>query len=220
MSALIVSTSLTRTRGADNVVDMAPRVPYAEAAKVLLRDTLLNAASDLLREKSWQDLKMGDIATAAGVSRQTLYKEFRSRQLFAEAYILRETEVFLAAVEEAIVAHVAEPREALAAALEVFLTAAAEEPLIKAIVAGDDSDGLLSTVTNHAGPILHGSTVRLTEMLVKQWPDTDHEALNRISRYLVRLAVSYAASPDGTPAEIARETVTVLGPYLDEVLGG
>lgn len=53
---------------------MAPRVPYAEAAKVLLLDTLLNAASDLLREKSWQDLKMGDIATAAGVSRQTLYK--------------------------------------------------------------------------------------------------------------------------------------------------
>lgn len=128
--------------------------------------------------------------------------------------------MFLAAVEQAIVAHVAEPREALAAALEVFLTAAAEEPLVKAIVAGDDSDGLLSTVTNHAGPILHGSTVRLTEMLVKQRPDTDHEALNRIARYLVRLAVSYAASPDGTPAEVARETVTVLGPYLDEVLGG
>jgi len=61
------------------------RVPYAEAAKALLRDTLFDAAGELLRHRGWSDLTMADVATAAGVSRQTLYKEFGSRPAFAQA---------------------------------------------------------------------------------------------------------------------------------------
>jgi AcrR family transcriptional regulator len=195
-----------------------PRVPFAEAARVLLRNTLLDAASELLRENAWAGLKMADIAAAAGVSRQTLYKEFGSRQAFAQAYILRESEEFLSAVERAVAEHVDEPRKALAAAVEVFLTVAAEEPLIKAIVAGDDSDGLLALVTNQAGPILHGATGRLSAFLISRWPEASASSLRLFAKSLVRLAVSHAASPDGTPAETAAAMSAVLGPYLDEVV--
>ena len=218
----VLSTALTPEGVADNVVDMTavkPRVPFAEAARVLLRDTLLDAATDLLRVNAWADLKMADIAAAAGVSRQTLYKEFGSRQAFAQAYILRESNEFLAAVESAIAAHLDDPREALSAAVKVFLTAAAEEPLIKAIVAGDDSDGLLALVTNQAGPVLHGATDRLAAFLIAQWPDSAADSLELVAKYLVRLAISHAASPDGTPAETAAAMSAVLGPYLDQVVG-
>lgn len=51
------------------------RAPYAVAARELLRDTLLDAARDLLGERDWSEVTMADIATAAGVSRQTLYSE-------------------------------------------------------------------------------------------------------------------------------------------------
>jgi len=218
----VLSTSLTRAGGADNVVDMTAakrRVPFAEAARVLLRDTLLDAARDLLHDHEWADLKMADIASTAGVSRQTLYKEFGSRQAFAQAYILREADEFLTAVENALVPHREDPRKAIRAAVEVFLTAAAEEPLIKAIVAGDNSDGLLALVTNQAGPVLHGATDRLAAFLTEQWPHADADALVVAAKYLVRLAISHAASPEGTPAETAATMSVVLGPYLDQVVG-
>ena len=73
---------------------------------------------------------MGDIAAAAGVSRQTLYKEFGSRDEFAQAFVMREVDRFLAAVEAAVREHLDDPPTALSAAFDVFLTAAAEDPLV------------------------------------------------------------------------------------------
>lgn len=198
---------------------MTVRVPYAEAAKALLRDTLLTAAGDVLRERSWPETTMADVAKAAGVSRQTLYKEFGSRQGFAQSYILRETDRFLTAVESAVAANVDSPTDAVTAAFEVFLTAAADEPLIKAIVAGDDSDGLLELVTNHAGPILSAATHRLRECLISNWPTAAPADLGLVAENMVRLAVSYAASPSGSPGETARSVSAVFGPALDHFLG-
>ncbi|GLZ42569.1 TetR/AcrR family transcriptional regulator [Actinokineospora sp. NBRC 105648] len=192
------------------------RVPFAEAARTLLRATLLDAAGDLLRERAWSGVTMADVAAAAGVSRQTLYKEFGSRQGFAQEYILRETDRFLTAVEAAIAAHVAEPERALAAAMEVFLTSAAAEPLIKAIVAGDD-DGLLGLVTNRAGPVLSGATARLADCLITSWPTASAPDLRFVAENLVRLAVSHAASPSGTAAHTARAVSAVFGPYLESL---
>ena len=194
------------------------RVPYAEAARTLLRDTLFDAAGDLLRERSWSDTTMADIARAAGVSRQTLYKEFGSRQAFAQAYIVREADLLSTAVERAVAARLDRPREALAAGLEVFLTMAAEEPLIRAIVAGDDSEGLLSLVTNQAGPILLPATERLAAYLVASWPGVAEGKLGVIAETMVRLAISHAASPSGTPAQAGAALAEVAGPYLDLLL--
>jgi AcrR family transcriptional regulator len=222
MIMAVASTSLTPLGGDDNVVDMTavrPRVPFAEAARALLRDTLLDAASDLLRERSWSQTTMADIASAAGVSRQTLYKEFGSRHAFAQAYILRESDRFLSAVERAVAANVEEPRQAVTAALEVFLTAAADEPLIKAIVAGDDSDGLLGLVTNQAGPILQGATDRLAEFLSSSWPRVPARSIRLVAETLVRLAISHAASPSGPPADSAASVAEIFGPYLDQIIG-
>jgi AcrR family transcriptional regulator len=197
---------------------MAERVPYAEAAKALLRDTLLSAAGDLLRERSWPETTMADVAKAAGVSRQTLYKEFGSRQGFAQAYILRESDRFLTEVEAAVAVNTDDPRRAVAAALHVFLTAAAEEPLIMAIVAGDDGDGLLELVTNHAGPILSSATVRLTAFLAACWPTVDPAVMDSVGANLVRLAISYAASPPGSAKDAVHGVAEIFGQYVEHLL--
>src|SRR5688572_1846340 len=88
------STSSPRT---DAVA--AERIPYATAARELLRTTLLDAARELLRDRPWNEVTMAQVAQAAGVSRQTLYNEFGSREEFAQAFVLREGDRFLAAVE-------------------------------------------------------------------------------------------------------------------------
>ena len=57
----------------------ARRQPYPVAARELLRSSLLDAACEELRQRRWSDVTMAEVALAAGVSRQTLYKEFGSR---------------------------------------------------------------------------------------------------------------------------------------------
>lgn len=45
---------------------------------------------------------MAEAASAAGVSRQTLYNEFGTRDELGQALVIRESDRFLDAVEEAI----------------------------------------------------------------------------------------------------------------------
>ena len=61
------------------------RTPYAVAARELLRNTVFEAARHELSTRRWNEVTMADVAAAAGVSRQTLYKEFGSRDEFARA---------------------------------------------------------------------------------------------------------------------------------------
>ena len=75
----------------------APR-RYSEAARELLRTTLLDAARALLGERGWARVTMADVAARVGVSRQTLYNTFGSRDELAQALVLREQERMLAGV--------------------------------------------------------------------------------------------------------------------------
>ena len=51
----------------------APRVPYAEASRVLLRHSILDGMRELLLAKDWSSITLSDVARAAGISRQTIY---------------------------------------------------------------------------------------------------------------------------------------------------
>src|ERR1700712_5523116 len=77
------------------------RTPYPEAARELLRATLFGAARDQLEQRAWAEVTMSDIAAAAGVSRQTLYKEFGNGNEFGLAFVIHEGERFLDDVEAA-----------------------------------------------------------------------------------------------------------------------
>jgi AcrR family transcriptional regulator len=207
------------------IAAMAPtparqRPTYAEAAKTLLRDTLLDAAGDLMRERGWAEVTMADVAAAAGVSRQTLYHEFGSRSDFAQAYVLREADRFVSSVEAALRSHAADPRGALVAAFEVFLAAAEGHPLMRAIVSGDDGDELLALVTSRGGPVLGLATDRLAAVLEGIWTEVDPTPIRLVADCMVRLAISHATLPAGPPQPSAAAVAEVLGPYLDQVVRG
>jgi AcrR family transcriptional regulator len=218
----VVSSQLTRAATAASVdVVSAPRnrVRYPEAARNLLRETLFNAASDLIAQSSWPETRMADVAKAAGVSRQTLYNEFGSRQGFAQAFVLHEAEMFLAAVEEAIAAQADNPRAALGAAVRVFLKTAEDEPLIVAIASGEAGDGLLPLVTNQAGPVLGFATERLSAFLGETWPHVAKESVRLIAENMIRLGISHAASSTAPAEQTADDLAELFGPYLEQVVG-
>ncbi|MEN3318831.1 MAG: hypothetical protein V7643_2232, partial [Mycobacterium sp.] len=50
----------------------AQRIPYAEASRVLLRDSILDGMRELLLTRDWSSITLSDVAMAAGISRQTI----------------------------------------------------------------------------------------------------------------------------------------------------
>ena len=48
----------------------AKRIPYAEASRVLLRDSILDGMRELLLTRGWSSITLSDVAGAAGISRQ------------------------------------------------------------------------------------------------------------------------------------------------------
>ncbi|MGW1793738.1 TetR/AcrR family transcriptional regulator, partial [Streptomyces tubercidicus] len=66
------------------------------------RESLLDAAYTALTERAWAAVRMVDVAAAAGVSRQTLYNEFGSKEGLARALVRRETDHYLAGVARAL----------------------------------------------------------------------------------------------------------------------
>lgn len=193
--------------------------PYAELARGVLRERVLDAVGDLLRDRPWARVTMADVAERGGVSRQTLYNAFGSRPELAEAYVAREAAWFLTAVDAAVRGHGAEPREALAAAVEIFLSAAGQHPLVRALTADDGSEELLPLVTTRGGPLIERVTEHLTELFVEIWPQLRAGDAAPVADALVRLAISYAALPSADPADTAADLAQLLGPRIDELLG-
>lgn len=197
---------------------MSAEPSYAEASRGLLRERLFAAATELLEGRRWADVTMADVATGAGVSRQTLYNEFGSRDEFAQAFLLREADLLIAEVEQGIQAHENDARAALTAAFEVFLSKAAEDPLVRTIATGDGTDGLLPLVTVQGGPVIGYATERLSEVLQGGWTKLDEAQARRVAEPLVRLAISHLALPTDAPETVAANAAEMLGPYLEQLL--
>jgi AcrR family transcriptional regulator len=195
-----------------------PATPYRLAARQLLRDTLLDAARGLLGERPWAQISMAEVARAAGVSRQTLYKEFGSRDEFAQAFVIREGARFLDAVERAIGANLDDPRAALTAGLEVFLSAAAEDPLVALLLADDGTGGMLPLLTTQSGPVLLWASARLGDAMRAGWPHADDEDVELLADTFVRLAISYVTMPRASPRETAAAATALLAPYLERAM--
>lgn len=194
------------------------RVPYSVAARQLLHSTLLDAACDELDRRRWSEITMADIARAAGVSRQTLYKEFGSRDEFAQVLLMREVARFLHAVEQAVHARLDDPAQALAAGFDVFLTAAAENPLVRTIVSGEGAEELLALFTTQGKPLVDHAVEHITAVILSGWPLVDATDAELLSECLVRLAISYAALPAGPTSMTAASVSRLLGPFIEQLL--
>jgi AcrR family transcriptional regulator len=197
----------------------ANRPRYADAARTLLRETLLGAATDLLREYRWSEVSMAAIAERAGVSRQTLYNEFGSRDEFAQSYVMQQANDFLASVDATIVANGSDPQRALGAAFERFLSAAAENPMVRAILVRDPgADDLFALFTTRGGPVIQLATERVARAICKQWPSADEAEVRFAAECLVRLAISHASLPTDTNEKTARSIASLLGPLVERTL--
>jgi AcrR family transcriptional regulator len=179
------------------------------------RDALLTAAYDAAVSGDWARIRMADVAAAAGVSRQTLYNEFGSKDALAQAMAMREVEEFIAGTEAALeAADPDDPIEAVGAAALYTLQRAADNPLLKAALT-DDSSGLLSFLTTR-GELAHAAAVAsFTDYYSTHFPDLPADDIALAAEAITRLTVSYLVLPSDVPAEtIAARLADVARRFL------
>ncbi|MFE4453343.1 TetR/AcrR family transcriptional regulator [Streptomyces sp. NPDC056796] len=105
------------------------------------REALLDCAYAALSSLPWRAVRMVDVAAGAGVSRQTLYNEFGSKDGLARALIRRAADRYLAGVERTLDAHRAEGEGPVELALWT-VRAAHSDVLVRALLTGVWGDHL------------------------------------------------------------------------------
>jgi AcrR family transcriptional regulator len=180
-----------------------------------VRDALLDAAYDAAVTTGWQRARMADVAAAAGVSRQTLYDQFGSREGVALHLALRETQRFLDGVERAMDRHEGDVVEAFEAAAAFALKQADSNPLIRSILTEDGEAGLLPYMTTRAQPLVEASRQRLVGYLHAHWPEIDADHASEVGEVVTRLTLSYIVLPGPAPAAAATRIAAVAANVLE-----
>jgi AcrR family transcriptional regulator len=194
------------------------RPTFAEVSRSLMRDRVLDAVGELLAADAWSDVTMAEVASRAGVSRQTLYNAFGNREELAHAYLMREAERFLTAIEDAVTSNVDDPRRALTSAAELFLSLVSTHPMVRAL-STQEGEELVALATVRGGGLLTAMTDRLSELILGNWPRVDPVGARLLAATLVRLAISHAVLPTDAPERTAKDIARILGPFIDELLG-
>src|SRR3954468_19715785 len=168
---------------------------------VSTRDALLDAAYDAAVSGDWTRTRMADVALAAGVSRQTLYNEFGSKDALAQAMAMREIEQFIEGTERALdETHPDDPIQAVGAAALYTLQQAADNPLLKAALI-DDTSALLSFLTTRGEPAIAAARASFERYYSTHWPSLPNDAIALVAETIVRLTISYLTVPYDGPAE-------------------
>jgi AcrR family transcriptional regulator len=187
---------------------------------VTTREALLDAAYDAALAGDWERVRMADVAQAAGVSRQTLYYEFRSKDALAEALSLREAARWMAGADAAIVGHEGTPAEAIAAGTVWTLEEAARNPLLKAVLT-DDVGGLLPYLTTRAESLQAAARDHCAQHLATHWPQIPAERVHLVAETVTRLQFSHLVLPGGRPEQVATDIAVLVDALLqDTELGG
>ncbi|AHH21089.1 putative transcriptional regulator, TetR family [Nocardia nova SH22a] len=194
------------------------RVPYQEAARSLLRTSVLDAVRELLVERDWGKITLGDVAAQAGVSRQTLYNEFGSRTGLAQAYALRLADQLVDHVGAAIDDNVGDARSAFREGLANFILDSAADPLVQSLVVGEAKLDLLRLITLDAGPLIEHAAQRLAAAFERSWVGASSSQADVLAHALVRIAISYIPTPAAVHRDAPEELSLLLSPYVEAIL--
>jgi AcrR family transcriptional regulator len=178
------------------------------------REGLLDAAYDAALAGDWDRVRMADVATAAGVSRQTLYYEFGSKDALAQALALREAERWTDGALGAIEGHDGSPVQAITAATVWTLEEAARNPLLKAVLT-DDVGGLLPFLTTRSEQLQATAREHLELHVRTHWPEIEPARLHLVADTVVRLTFSHLLLPGGHPEQVAKDIAVLVSALLE-----
>ena len=195
------------------------RLPQKEASRLLLRGAVLDSMRELLTERDWSEVSLTVLAKHAGVSRQTLYNEFGSRQGLAQAYALRLADGFVDAVDDAVAANEGRSVDALMSGFGAFFASSAMDPLVHSLLTGEAKPDLLRLITTDSAVIIDRASTRLSESFQRGWIQASAQDAGILARAIARLGLSYISMPPESGASVAEDLGALLGPFIDVARG-
>jgi AcrR family transcriptional regulator len=182
---------------------------------VLLRDLILDGMRELLLTRDWSAITLSDVARSAGISRQTIYNEFGSRQGLAQGYALRLADRLVDQIDDAIESHVGDLYAAFLHGFRDFFTESAADPLVISLLTGGTKPDLLQLITTDSGPIITRSAERLTKTFMHSWVRCSEDDAGILARAIVRLAMSYVSMPPEADHDVAADLARLLTPAAE-----
>ncbi|MCV7366967.1 TetR family transcriptional regulator [Mycolicibacterium duvalii] len=193
----------------------AQRISYAEASRVLLRDSILDGMREMLLTRDWSAITLSDVAKAAGISRQTIYNEFGSRQGLAQGYALRLADRLVDQINGAIASNAGDVYAAFLQGFRDFFAESAADPLVISLLTGTSKPDLLQLITTDSAPIITRCSARLTESFMNSWVRCSEEDAGVLARAIVRLAMSYISMPPEANHDVARDLARLMTPFAE-----
>lgn len=172
------------------------------------RERILDAAFQRVSEVGLTRLALEDVATAAGVSRQTLYRHFGSRDGLVEALVVREERWFIDRIVTATIPE-QDVERAVTAAVTEALRAASEHALLRRLLQTEPG-AILPLVILGEGPVISVAQPVVAEILGKRVEATP-AAVDEAADVATRLLVSYVLDPRSEAAD-------VVGPRIARIL--
>ena len=193
----------------------AQRIPYAEASRVLLRDSILDGMRELLLARDWASITLSDVARTAGISRQTIYNEFGSRHGLAQAYALRLADRLVDVIDDEIRRNEGNIYSAFVQGFRAFFAESAADPLVISLLNGEAKPDLLQLITVDSAPIITHCSQRLTSSFENSWVKASDEDAGVLARAIVRLAMSYVSMPPEADHDVAADLARLMTPFAE-----
>lgn len=171
------------------------------------------ALRDLLLEHPWGEVTLEAIAKRAGVSRQTLYNDFGSRNGLAVAYTEAMVDTYLDLVDEAMASD-PDPAVGIEATVRLLVEATAADPLIQRVQTGNAHHELVRIVTSDSAPLVDRITRRLRESVERQWPEVDPQRADAAAVLMARFGLGLVTMPPPEGVDLAPGLAAVLAPAL------
>lgn len=182
------------------------------------RDALLDAAYDVVLAGNWQRARMVDVAADAGVSRQTLYNEFGSKDALAQALAERESQRFIEGTNRFIdEVHPDRPVDAIAAATEWTIREASNNPLLKAVLT-DDTHELLPFLTTRGEVVIGAARRNIESYWRSHWPEIPAADVELAAETVARLTISYLVLPSDGPDGSAEAIAARMAQLVERLL--
>lgn len=200
------------------VVDVADAPNFQNEMRRLLRERVIETARRLVCTEGWGAVNMSRVAREVGVSRPVLYKEIGTKQDLAEVVIAGELESFLAGVTETVATEPGDLLTGITAAAEYTLRAAADNTLLKVVLAGRSGADttLLPALMTEPEPVLGRATAAFTAILCARYrlDSFDEAELGTRVEAVVRLVLSHLFQPTGTIDRAVVQIALVAGPLF------
>lgn len=172
------------------------------------RDRLLDAAIEVASIHGLARLSVGDVAKRAGLSRQTLYKHFPSKDALVAETVLREAAQMVAQIVAAAEAH-EDPWQSLRASILVTLQLTREHPLLDRLVR-TEPEALLPLLIGEEGSVAAAVRGVVEQIITNRMPDLTALEIRRAADLLTRVLISYAVSAPDDPPEVVADFIATL----------